>query len=148
MTSKQVISIVYQILCALKFMHSAGVIHRDIKPSNIFVTKDFKVKIGDLGISRSLPQPIHGPGSGNTKRLRDSFLKYNHNKNNNVQDNLDILICKKVIQNTVMLRDKPRYLSDKTGTRWYRAPELILIQKQYDSAQDMWSLGCTLFELF
>ena len=36
-----VISIIYQILCALKFLHSAGVIHRDIKPSNIFITRDF-----------------------------------------------------------------------------------------------------------
>ena len=76
LSSEQVISIVYQILCALKFLHSAGVIHRDIKPSNIFITKDFEVKIGDLGISRSLPLPILGPGSCNTKRMRDSFLKY------------------------------------------------------------------------
>ena len=51
-----------------------------------------------------------------------------------MQDNLNMLICQKVMQNTEILRDKPRYLSDKTGTRWYRAPELILIQKQYDSA--------------
>lgn len=71
-------------------MHSAGVIHRDIKPSNIFITKDLKVKIGDLGISRSLPQPILGPGSCNTKRLRDSILKYNHAKNDNLQDMLNL----------------------------------------------------------
>jgi mitogen-activated protein kinase 1/3 len=33
------------------------------------------------------------------------------------------------------------------GTRWYRAPEIALIEKQYDTASDIWSLGCTLFEL-
>lgn len=52
---QDVISIVYQIICGLKYLHSAGVIHRDIKPSNIFITADFKVKIGDFGVSRSLP---------------------------------------------------------------------------------------------
>jgi len=31
-------------------------------------------------------------------------------------------------------------------TRWYRAPELILIQP-YTSAVDLWSLGCILAEL-
>jgi serine/threonine protein kinase len=54
-TLPDVISIVYQIICGLKYLHSAGVIHRDIKPSNIFITSDFKVKIGDFGVSRSLP---------------------------------------------------------------------------------------------
>lgn len=126
-TPMHVVSIVYQILCALKFLHSAGVIHRDIKPSNIFITKNFRVAIGDFGISRSLPKPILGPGSCNTKRLRDSFLKYKHEKNCSVQDNLNLLICQKVMQNTAIMREKPRHLSDKTGTRWYRAPELILI---------------------
>ena len=81
-------------------MHSAGVIHRDIKPSNIFITKDFKVKIGDLGVSRSLPLPILGPGSCNTKRLRDSFLKYQHSKKNIDSENLNHLISQKVMQNT------------------------------------------------
>jgi mitogen-activated protein kinase 1/3 len=32
-------------------------------------------------------------------------------------------------------------------TRWYRAPELILMQRKYDSAVDVWSLGCVFAEL-
>jgi len=104
LSSEQVISIVYEILCCLKFMHSAGVVHRDIKPSNIFLTKDYKVKIGDLGVSRSLPLPILGPGSCNTKRLRDSFLKYQHSKRDIDSENLNQLISQKVIQNTEILR--------------------------------------------
>ena len=32
-------------------------------------------------------------------------------------------------------------------TRYYRAPELHLISTKYDSAIDIWSFGCILFEL-
>uniref|UniRef100_A0A6U5YFD2 Protein kinase domain-containing protein n=1 Tax=Guillardia theta TaxID=55529 RepID=A0A6U5YFD2_GUITH len=32
-------------------------------------------------------------------------------------------------------------------TRWYRAPELLLGNKQYTDAIDMWSVGCVLAEL-
>eukprot|EP00292_Cryptomonas_paramecium_P010476 CAMPEP_0113676160 /NCGR_PEP_ID=MMETSP0038_2-20120614/8479_1 /TAXON_ID=2898 /ORGANISM="Cryptomonas paramecium" /LENGTH=261 /DNA_ID=CAMNT_0000593139 /DNA_START=38 /DNA_END=820 /DNA_ORIENTATION=+ /assembly_acc=CAM_ASM_000170 len=40
--------------------------------------------------------------------------------------------------------------SDKTCyvvTRWYRAPELLLGNKHYTTAIDMWSVGCILAEL-
>mgnify|MGYP000858958991 CR=1 FL=1 len=32
-------------------------------------------------------------------------------------------------------------------TRWYRAPELILLEKDYGPAIDMWSVGCIFGEL-
>ena len=38
-------------------------------------------------------------------------------------------------------------LSVHVATRWYRAPELIVLEKNYNSAIDMWSIGCILGEL-
>lgn len=38
-------------------------------------------------------------------------------------------------------------MSNHIGSRWYRAPEICLLEKQYDSASDVWSLGCTMAEL-
>ena len=38
-------------------------------------------------------------------------------------------------------------MSNHVGSRWYRAPEICLLEKQYDSASDIWSLGCTVSEL-
>jgi len=32
-------------------------------------------------------------------------------------------------------------------TRWYRAPEVILLQDSYTSAIDIWSVGCIFAEL-
>jgi len=38
-------------------------------------------------------------------------------------------------------------LTSHVVTRWYRAPELILIEKNYDVKIDVWSLGCIYAEL-
>lgn len=32
-------------------------------------------------------------------------------------------------------------------TRWYRAPEVILLEKDYTAEIDMWSVGCIFAEL-
>lgn len=47
-----VTSLVGDVLNALDYLHSKGVIHRDIKPSNIMVDKTGHVKLMDLGIAR------------------------------------------------------------------------------------------------
>lgn len=41
-----------QLLSALGYAHTQGVVHRDIKPSNIFVCEGNWLKISDLGIAR------------------------------------------------------------------------------------------------
>ncbi|GAA0184249.1 non-receptor serine/threonine protein kinase [Lithospermum erythrorhizon] len=43
----------YQLLRALKFMHSANVFHRDLKPKNILANADCKLKICDFGLARA-----------------------------------------------------------------------------------------------
>lgn len=40
-----------------------------------------------------------------------------------------------------------RELTGHVGTRWYRSPELILLEKMYSTAIDIWAIGCVFAEL-
>lgn len=51
-----VVVIVYNVLCALHFFHTAGLMHRDIKPANILIDEKCQVKLCDFGLSRTLPE--------------------------------------------------------------------------------------------
>lgn len=104
-TEDHCVTIVYNLLCAMNFMHTANIVHRDIKPSNILIDGQCGVKICDFGLSRTLPQK---------PKVR---------------------------------RAPKRQLSDYVVSRWYRAPEIILKEKEYDTKIDQWSLGCLTAEL-
>ena len=49
----QVLDYIAQILSALEFAHSRGVVHRDIKPANMMLTQAGVVKLMDFGIARA-----------------------------------------------------------------------------------------------
>ena len=46
-----------------------------------------------------------------------------------------------------MRKNMKRQLTGHVVTRWYRAPEIILLEKDYGPAIDMWSVGCIFAEL-
>lgn len=46
-----------QILDAIEYMHSRGVIHRDLKPENVLLDGNLHVKITDFGTAKLLPDP-------------------------------------------------------------------------------------------
>lgn len=49
-------SFIYQILCGLKYIHSADVLHRDLKPGNLLVNADCELKICDFGLARGFSE--------------------------------------------------------------------------------------------
>ncbi|KAI0322798.1 kinase-like domain-containing protein [Amylostereum chailletii] len=43
--------------------------------------------------------------------------------------------------------DGASHMTEYVATRWYRAPEIMLAFKRYNTAIDVWSIGCILAEL-
>lgn len=58
--------ILFQILSALKYLHSANIIHRDLKPSNILINEDWEIKICDFGLARAMDTKEFGENSDMT----------------------------------------------------------------------------------
>jgi mitogen-activated protein kinase 1/3 len=64
------------------------------------------------------------------------------------------LAAKKKEQRQILLSKSKEYtpifqreLTGHVATRWYRAPELILLEKIYSTAVDIWATGCVFWEL-
>lgn len=57
-------------VAGVEFLHRLGIVHCDIKSLNFLVTKDFVVKLSDLGEARILPQRPDGSQSGSNNPSR------------------------------------------------------------------------------
>lgn len=148
-TDSQIKRVFYNLIIGLKYLKSAGVLHRDIKPENILLYENCDVKICDFGLARaateiSCPLSLHkikrrAIMETKKKESKVATKVKKSIKEDNPANNLKIKAVKK--------KPTKRKLSDHVVTRWYRAPEIILMQKDYGYAIDMWSAGCVLAEL-
>ena len=66
---KHIQTVVYNLFCAVKYIHSASVLHRDLKPANVLVNEDCSVKICDFGLARSLKGANEGAWDWQEKKL-------------------------------------------------------------------------------
>jgi mitogen-activated protein kinase 1/3 len=166
---------IYQILLGLKYIHSANVIHRDIKPANILLYEDCTLKICDFGLARILlPSDLENqsPAEATTPPIPQSAPR--GRKRHEVDgergvDDPDVIYSSgnrefsperatlpgesgtpEHDSNRSYPQDMPqsvsRQLTHHVVTRWYRAPELILLC-DYSKAVDVWSAGCVFAEL-
>ena len=155
-TPAKVKTMMYELLCAVNYIHSRKIVHRDIKPGNILLTARHDVKLCDFGLSRSLV------GIGNFGYEEIYFRDYVGPQvpvihEDDFAEGLDE--CATVNERTLpghFTRDKKspvvfdsgfaKQLTTHTTTRFYRAPEVILVEP-YFTAVDMWGVGCVFAEL-
>ena len=42
----------YELTLAIEYLHARNIMHRDIKCLNVFISRDKKIKLGDMGVSK------------------------------------------------------------------------------------------------
>ena len=47
-------TIIYNLLCSIKYLHESNVLHRDLKPANVLINEDCTVRLCDFGLARSI----------------------------------------------------------------------------------------------
>lgn len=110
-------SIFRQIVSGLDHIHSAGYFHRDMKPENVLVTTTGLFDYASV----SLAAPPKERDVVAIIKLADFGLARE-------------------------TKSKPPY-TEYVSTRWYRAPEVLLLSREYSNPVDMWALGTIMAEL-
>jgi serine/threonine protein kinase len=52
--------ILYNLMCAINFIHTAGIVHRDIKPANILMNSTCVITLCDFGLARTIDTTREG----------------------------------------------------------------------------------------
>jgi len=147
--------IMYQILLGLKFVHTAGIVHRDLKPENIIINEECTIRVIDFGLARGVKENIEmkqpdieiSDASKMALGIVDAELE---------GDDADAAAAEEEEEEDDEKRAEAKRRLAKTAaltkhvvTRWYRSPEVILLQqeREYLYGVDVWSAGCIFAEL-
>lgn len=86
-TEQHVITIMYNILCAVNYVHSANVAHRDLKPANILINDQCNIRLCDLGLARTMPWKSKSSSKKEEKVLATS---HSHVASRDVSPSMDL----------------------------------------------------------
>ena len=123
LSTAQVRKYLYQMLCAVNYIHSAKWMHRDLKLANFLVNDKGDLEMADFGHARPFDLLPGLP--------EDVTTGFAHRR------------VEQINPTPTHLRQRSAHVA----TRTYRAPEIILRSKTYGPEMDMWSVGCLFGDL-
>jgi mitogen-activated protein kinase 1/3 len=150
LNDEHVITILYNQLCVLNFLHSANVVHRDLKPGNFLIDTTCNVKICDFGLARVMPSFC--TTEKDLRKFQKEIFKFKFPEMTFEQrksrfEDIRTSMSQALQQTQAERSKKKREISSVIMSRWYRSPEVILTYPFYNHTADIWSLGCILGEL-
>ena len=142
----------------MAYLHDSWVLHRDLKTSNILYTNRGELKLCDFGLARQVGLGGWVGGDGGGGGGGAVWVRWG-----------EPVVVLVVAMYCLAPRPHPAppspacrppsppgYLqygsplapyTHMVVTLWYRAPELLLGQRKYSTAVDVWSIGCIMAEL-
>ena len=165
-----------ELITAMRHIHSKDVIHRDIKPANLLLHGSGALKVCDFGLARIAPRersPMPHPEkttppkakrtlqpADDVEALAGDFDKLDVETgqagSSPVVQTQDIDVGdgesdeETTGAQTPTVGQRPemrRTYTEHVVTRWYRSPELVLLQP-YGFAVDVWACACVIAECF
>lgn len=127
-----VLAIFRQIVEAVDYVHSSGLMHRDLKPSNIFFSSDGVVKVGDFGLVTAAVETASSHSSIMTASSGDTATD---------ADGPSSLFGPPSSSSSGSVNH-----TDNVGTFLYMSPDQ-LNGVSYSNKVDIYSLGVILYEL-
>ena len=132
-SSSHVRYILYQIICAFHYLNvvlflfihrqSANIMHRDVKPSNILMDTQCGIHVIDFGLARRISPAHHAPRSNSATISVASTLSAD-----TVMDPALETAQEPAPRPTIERPVLQRQLTRHVATRWYRAPEIIILE--------------------
>lgn len=157
---EHLVTLMYNSICALNFLHSADVAHRNICTAALFADDTCQVHLGNLENVCALP--VNFQHRNPTQILRMTLEEFN-DATREVDDELGCSqrleisvpsLSRSYIQRciaynmTKLMKSNVRDMSVDIGTENYRAPEVLMRDAQHDPmAADVWALGCVFSEI-
>ena len=136
-------AVLYQLLCAIGYMHAHAVMHRDLKPPNVLLDASCRVQLCDFGLCRTVCEAggaaaaaVAAATATATAAAAASTASADAPNADSRVPRLDLHISGPPAGGASGL------ISRSVGSRWYRAPELLLGASAHGTPVDMWSTGC------